>query len=202
MIPNFENLPKIICYHPTLKNDEKGFMPYKRDKDLVRPWAIPGTPGLEHRVGGIEKQDVTGNVSYDPANHEHMVQTRAKKVAGIQPAGDAFIFTGEEKGDLLLLGWGSTYGALKAATLALREEGEQVSHLHLRYLNPFPRNLGAILKNYKQVLVPELNMGQLRLLLRGQFLVDAIGLTETTETEAVPAEAASAESVPAEEAAE
>src|SRR4051812_9915599 len=120
MIPNFENLPKIICYHPTLKNDEKGFMPYKRDKDLVRPWAIPGTPGLEHRVGGIEKQDVTGNVSYDPANHEHMVQTRAKKVAGIQPAGEASIFTGEEKGDLLLLSWGSTYGAVKAATLVLR----------------------------------------------------------------------------------
>src|SRR5947207_613233 len=111
MVPNFENLPKIICYHPTLKNDEKGFMPYKRDKDLVRPWAIPGAPGLEHRIGGLEKQDVTGSVSYDPANHEHMVQVRAKKIANIQPPGAPYLMTGAEKGDLLLLSWGSTYGA-------------------------------------------------------------------------------------------
>jgi 2-oxoglutarate ferredoxin oxidoreductase subunit alpha len=177
LIPNFENLPKIICYHPTLKNDETGYMPYKRDKDLVRPWAIPGTPGLEHRVGGIEKQDVTGNVSYDPANHEHMVQTRAKKVAGIKPQGDAYVMTGPEKGDLLLLSWGSTYGAVKAATLVLQQEGEAVSHLHLRYLNPLP-DLGPILKNFRQVIVPEMNLGQLLMMIRAKYLVDAKGLNK------------------------
>jgi 2-oxoglutarate ferredoxin oxidoreductase subunit alpha len=177
MIPNFENLEKIICYHPTLKNDEKGFMPYKRDAELVRPWAVPGTPGLEHRVGGIEKQDVTGNVSYDPANHEHMIQTRARKVAGIKPAGEAYIFTGAEKGDLLLVSWGSTYGAVKAATMVLREEGEKVSHLHLRYLNPMP-DLGKILKSFRQVLVPEMNLGQLLMFIRAKYLVDAKGLNK------------------------
>ena len=177
LIPDFENLPKIICYHPTLKNDEKGFMPYKRDKDLVRPWAIPGTPGLEHRIGGLEKQDVTGSVSYDPANHEHMVHTRAKKVAGIQPAGAPFLMTGPDKGDLLLLSWGSTYGAVKAATLVLREEGEQVSHCHLRYLNPLP-DLGALLKNFRQILIPEMNLGQLLMFIRAKYLIDAKGLNK------------------------
>jgi 2-oxoglutarate ferredoxin oxidoreductase subunit alpha len=177
MIPNMENLPKIICYHPNLKNDEKGFMPYKRDKDLVRPWAIPGTVGLEHRIGGLEKQDVTGNVSYDPANHEHMIKTRAAKVAGIQPAGASHIWTGAEKGDLLLVSWGSTFGATKAAALVLQEEGDKVSHCHLRYLNPLP-DLAPILKNFRQILIPEMNLGQLLMLVRAKYLVDAKGLNK------------------------
>jgi 2-oxoglutarate/2-oxoacid ferredoxin oxidoreductase subunit alpha len=177
LIPNFDNLQKIICYHPTLKNDENGFMPYKRDQDLVRPWAIPGTPGLEHRIGGLEKQDITGSVSYDPANHEHMVQTRAKKIAGIQPPGAPYLFTGEEKGDLLLLGWGSTFGAIKAATLILQEEGAKVSHCHLRYLNPMP-DISALLKNFRQVIIPEMNLGQLLMLIRAKYLVDAKGLNK------------------------
>jgi 2-oxoglutarate ferredoxin oxidoreductase subunit alpha len=177
LIPNLDNLPKIICYHPTLKNDENGFMPYKRDKDLVRPWAIPGTPGLEHRIGGLEKQDVTGNVSYDPANHEHMIKTRAAKVAGIQPAGAPYVWTGPEKGDLLLVSWGSTFGATKAATLVLEQEGQKVSHCHLRYLNPLP-DLAAMLKNFRQVLIPEMNLGQLLMFIRAKYLVDAKGLNK------------------------
>jgi 2-oxoglutarate ferredoxin oxidoreductase subunit alpha len=177
-LPDFDKLEKIDIRHPTEPNDPKGFMPYLRNVDKVRPWAIPGTPGLEHRIGGIEKQDVTGNVSYDPANHEHMVKTRAAKVAGINPPGDAYILTGQPEGDVLVVGWGGTFGSIKAAVLELEDQGVKVSSCHIRYLNPLPRGLGALMRNFKHVLVPELNAGQLSLLLRATYLVDAKPLTK------------------------
>jgi 2-oxoglutarate ferredoxin oxidoreductase subunit alpha len=178
LVPTIDSLPKFDIKHPTEKNDASGFMPYKRDANLVRPWALPGTPGLEHRIGGLEKQDVTGNVSYDPANHEHMVKTRAAKVAGIKPVGQDLIMTGPDSGDLLILGWGSTFGAIKAATLKLREQGIDVSACHVRYLNPLPARLGNILKSFKQVMIPEMNLGQLLSIIRAKFLIDAKGLNK------------------------
>ena len=177
-IPQVDALPKIEIKHPTESNSGNGFLPYKRDENLVRPWAVPGTPGLEHRIGGLEKQDVTGNVNYEPMNHEHMVRLRAAKVAGIKPAGPDLLWTGPEKGDVLVVGWGSTFGAIKAAVLDLRKQGVQVSACHVRYLNPLPERLGSAMKQFKQVLVPELNLGQLRAILRDRFLVDAKGLNK------------------------
>jgi len=177
-IPKFSDLPAIEVKHPagrTSNNGDGEFLPYKRDARLVRPWAIPGTPGLEHRVGGIEKRDVTGNIDYAPDNHEHMTKTRAQKVANIAaaiPEQDVF---GEPKGKLLVMSWGGTFGAVRAAVEAAREAGKSVSHAHLRYLNPFPRNLSTIIKQFERVLVPELNSGQLSMLLRAKFLVDAQG---------------------------
>src|SRR4051812_39440649 len=178
LIPDVSKLPKIEITHPTEPNDPRGFMPYKRNAELVRPWALPGTPGLEHRIGGIEKQDVTGNVNYEPNNHEHMVRTRQAKVDGIKPAGPDVLWTGPEKGDVLIMGWGSTFGAIKAATLELRKQGVQVSACHVRYMNPLPKRLGAMMAEFKQVLVPELNLGQFRSILRNKFLVDAKGLNK------------------------
>jgi 2-oxoglutarate ferredoxin oxidoreductase subunit alpha len=161
------------------KNSPNAYLPYKRNPEtLARPWAVPGTPGLEHRVGGLEKQDVTGNINYEPLNHENMVRIRAAKVAAIaqeipdvEPAGDP-------QGDLLIVAWGSTHGAITAAVKAQRAEGRKIGHVHLRHLNPLPANLGDVIKRYKQVLVPELNMGQLLWLLRAKYLVDAIGLNK------------------------
>ena len=150
------------------------FQPYKRDEKLVRPWAIPGTKGLEHRVGGLEKQDVTGNISYDSDNHQLMVKTRQKKVdliASFIP--EQKLDSGEEKGKVLVLGWGSTYGAIKSACKELQDEGLSVSHAHLRYIRPFPKNLGDILKNFDHVLVPEINNGQLVKIIRDVYFVDA-----------------------------
>lgn len=150
------------------------FQPYKRDDKLVRPWAIPGTKGLEHRVGGLEKQDVTGNISYDSDNHQHMVKTRQKKVdliADFIP--EQKLDSGEEKGKVLVLGWGSTYGSIKSACRELQVEGYSVSHAHLRYIRPFPRNLGDILKNFDHILVPEINNGQLVKIIRDVYFVDA-----------------------------
>jgi 2-oxoglutarate ferredoxin oxidoreductase subunit alpha len=178
LVPDVSKLPKIQVDHPTAKNDDKGYMPYKRNAELARPWALPGTPGLEHRIGGIEKQDVTGNVNYEPNNHEHMVRTRQAKVDGITPAGPDVLWTGPETGDVLIIGWGSTFGAIKAATLELRKQGVQVSACHVRYMNPLPKRLGEMLAGFKQVLVPELNLGQFRGLLRNRFLVDAKGLNK------------------------
>ncbi|HET6249554.1 MAG TPA: 2-oxoacid:acceptor oxidoreductase subunit alpha [Tepidisphaeraceae bacterium] len=178
LIPDVSKLAKIEVKHPTEKNDPKGYMPYKRDEKLARPWAIPGTPGLEHRIGGLEKQDVTGAVSYDGVNHEKMSRIRAAKVAGITPAGDDMIWTGAETGDVLLVGWGGTFGAIKAATLELQQQGIKASACHIRYLNPLPRLLGTKLKQFKHVLIPELNLGQLRMLLRNRYLVDAKGLNK------------------------
>ncbi|HEX2617516.1 MAG TPA: 2-oxoacid:acceptor oxidoreductase subunit alpha [Flavobacteriales bacterium] len=155
------------------------FLPYDRDAKGVRPWALPGMKGLQHRIGGIEKQDKTGNISYEPKNHELMVRLRAEKVQhivdGLPPLD---LSHGPESGDLLILGWGSTFGAIRTATLQLLEEGRSVSHLHLRYLFPFRKELGAILRRFKCVLIPEMNSGQLRQLLRAEYLVDAQGLNK------------------------
>jgi 2-oxoglutarate/2-oxoacid ferredoxin oxidoreductase subunit alpha len=160
-------------------HDPKGFHPYKRDQEtLARPWAIPGTPGLEHRIGGIEKQDVTGNVNYDPLNHEHMVRTRAAKVELVANEIPDIVPEGDASGDLVLVAWGSTHGAVTAAVKAQRAKGRRIGHIHLRYLNPLPKNLGEAMKQYKQVLVPEMNMGQLLWLLRAKYLVDAQGLNK------------------------
>ncbi len=155
-------------------DNEGKFQPYKRDDKLVRPWAIPGTPGLEHRVGGLEKADGTGNISYEPENHQHMVKTRQAKVdliANYIP--DQKLDSGEDRGKVLVLGWGSTYGAIKSACSELQKEGRSVSHAHLRYIRPFPKNLGEILKNFDTVLVPEINNGQLVKIIRDVYFVDA-----------------------------
>jgi 2-oxoglutarate ferredoxin oxidoreductase subunit alpha len=182
LIPSEAELPKMTVKHPTQPNSngngEAHFLPYKRDERLVRQWAIPGTPGLEHRIGGLEKEDVTGNVNYDPINHEHMVRTRAKKIANIANEIPLLEVNGPEQGDLLVIGWGGTYGAIVSAVQRAQRKGFKVAQAHLRYLNPMPRNTGEVLKRYKKVLVPELNAGQLRMLLRSEFLVDAIGLNK------------------------
>ncbi|MEO8497292.1 MAG: 2-oxoacid:acceptor oxidoreductase subunit alpha, partial [Planctomycetota bacterium] len=175
LIPDANALPKIEVTHPGPPQDGEAFMPYARNERLARPWAIPGTEGLMHRVGGLEKQDITGNVSYDPANHQHMTNVRAKKVANIADDVPLQEVDGPESGDLLVLSWGGTYGANTTAVRKCRKMGMSVAHAHLRYLNPFPRNLGEILDRYKQVLVPELNMGQLLMLIRARYLKDAIG---------------------------
>ncbi len=178
LIPNVADLPHILIEHPTPETAEQPFMPYRRDGNLARPWALPGTPGLEHRIGGIEKQDVTGNVSYEPANHEHMVRLRAAKVARVRPPGPGLLWTGPESGEVLVIGWGSTFGAIKAATLELRRQGVEVSAAHVRYLNPLPTRLGEAMARFRHVLVPEMNLGQFRTLLRDRFLVDAKGLNK------------------------
>ncbi len=160
--------------HASDLDDAGKFQPYKRDEKLARPWAIPGTKGLEHRVGGLEKQDITGNISYDPDNHQHMVNTRRNKVdlvADYIP--EQHLDSGPEKGSVLILGWGSTYGAIKSAAIDLRAAGHTVSHAHLRYIRPFPRNLGDMLKNFDHVLIPEINDGQLVKIIRDKYLVDA-----------------------------
>ncbi|MBX7103035.1 MAG: 2-oxoacid:acceptor oxidoreductase subunit alpha [Gemmataceae bacterium] len=181
-IPKFSELPPIEVKHPKPTADgvlngyadaDGKYLPYKRDAKLARPWAAPGTPGFEHRVGGIEKRDGTGNIDYAPDNHQHMVDTRARKIANIAdsiPEQDVF---GDSRGKLLVLSWGGTYGAVRAAVEQARHNGRNVSHAHLRYLNPFPKNLGKILGQYEKVLIPELNTGQLSLLIRGKFLIDA-----------------------------
>jgi 2-oxoglutarate/2-oxoacid ferredoxin oxidoreductase subunit alpha len=182
LIPRVEDLPKIVVQHPTKPNSNDNgaphFLPYKRDERLVRQWAIPGAPGLEHRVGGLEKEDVTGNVSYDPVNHEHMVKTRAQKIANIANDIPELAVNGPAEGDLLVIGWGGTYGSITTAVQRAQHRGLSVAQAHLRYLNPMPRNTGTVLKRYKKVLIPELNAGQLSLLLRGRFLVDAVGLNK------------------------
>jgi 2-oxoglutarate ferredoxin oxidoreductase subunit alpha len=184
MIPSVDSLPDL---HVEFAKTQEDFMPYLRDpKTLARPWAIPGTKGIEHRIGGLEKADKTGAISYEPANHDLMVRARAAKVAGIEvpdlvvddPNGDATV---------LILGWGSTYGPIASAVESLRANGEKVAQAHLRYINPFPKNLGAVLEKYSKVLVPEMNLGQLAMLLRSQFLKDVIpcnqvrGLPFTTQ---------------------
>lgn len=172
-IPATADLPDIPVKFET---NPEGFHPYRRDPEtLSRPWALPGTAGLEHRIGGLEKEDVTGNVSYDPLNHEHMVRLRAEKVALIANDIPEAIVEGDQSGDLLIVGWGSTHGAITAAVKAQRAKGHRIGHLHLRYLNPLARNVGEILKRYKRVLVPEMNMGQLVMILRAKFLIDAQG---------------------------
>jgi 2-oxoglutarate/2-oxoacid ferredoxin oxidoreductase subunit alpha len=174
--PQSKDLPEIkVSFKKGLDEGEDKPLPYKRDEKLVRPWAIPGTPGLEHRIGGLEKQDVTGNISYEPENHQHMVKTRQAKVDMIADHIPLqTIDNGPEKGKLLILGWGSTYGAIKSAVTELLNEGYPVAHAHIRYLRPFPKNLGEIIKNYDQVLIPEINNGQLVKIIRDIYFTDAI----------------------------
>lgn len=175
--PKSDDLHPIkVEFKTELGHQEDKFQPYLRDEKLVRPWAIPGTAGLEHRIGGLEKQNITGNVNYEPENHQLMVKIRQEKVdkvADYIPLQK--LDSGPEKGKLLVLGWGSTYGAIKSAVAELQQEGIEVSHAHLRYLRPFPKNLGDILKNFDQVLIPEINNGQLIKIIRDQYLVDAKG---------------------------
>lgn len=175
--PKSADLPEIkVNFKKGLDEGEEKLLPYKRDEKLVRPWAIPGTPGLEHRIGGIEKQDVTGNVNYEPENHQHMVFTRQAKVDKLADyIPEQKLDSGPEKGTLLVVGWGSTYGAIKSAVTELQAQGYSVSHAHLRYVRPFPKNLGTILRNFEKVLVPEINNGQLVKILRDQYLIDAKG---------------------------
>ena len=177
LIPDVAGLPDISTEFATTPNDAEGFLPYKRDAEtLARPWAIPGTPGLEHRIGGLEKENETGNVSYDPENHDLMVRLRAAKVAGIaSDIPELEVDDPDRAADTLVVGWGSTYGAIAAAARRVRASGRKVAHAHLHYLNPFPRNTGEVLRRYDKVLVPEINLGQLRMLLRAEFLIDAAG---------------------------
>ncbi len=178
-IPDVSELPEIPVKFETNPVD---FKPYRRDPlTLARPWAVPGTPGLEHRIGGLEKQDVSGNINYEPLNHEKMVRLRAAKVEAITQDIPLVEPEGDQDGDLLIVAWGSTHGSITAAVKAQRQKlagRKRIGHLHLRYLNPLPPNVGDILKRYKKVLVPELNMGQLSWVLRAKFLVDAIGMNK------------------------
>jgi 2-oxoglutarate ferredoxin oxidoreductase subunit alpha len=171
-IPDLSELPDFkVKFH----TEPDGFLPYKREPHtLSRPWAIPGTPGLEHRIGGLEKQDGTGNVNYEPLNHEHMVHLRAEKVARIVQDVPDVVPEGDAEGDLLVIGWGSTYGSITAAVRSQRAQGRKIGQVHLRHLNPLPKNLGDVMKRYKKVLVPEMNLGQLVWVLRAKYLVDAI----------------------------
>ena len=178
LIPSIEELPKIEVKFAT---DPDTFRPYARDEDtLARPWAVPGTPGLEHRIGGLEKADVSGNVSYDAENHMRMVAYRAEKVERIANDIPDVEVVGEPEGSLLVVGWGSTYGAILSAVQRAQASGMPVSCAHLRYLNPFPPNLGDVLSRFDRVLIPELNLGQLRMLIRGRYLVDAVGLNKVS----------------------
>jgi 2-oxoglutarate ferredoxin oxidoreductase subunit alpha len=175
-IPKEEEIPEIPVKFAT---DPEGFMPYKRNPDtLARPWAVPGTKGLEHRIGGLEKQDVSGNINYEPLNHENMVRIRAAKIDAIVQDIPNVLPAGDPEGDLLIVSWGSTYGAITQSVQSQRAKRRKIGHLHLRHLNPLPANVGDILKRYKKVLVAELNMGQLRWMLRAKYLVDAAGLNK------------------------
>jgi 2-oxoglutarate ferredoxin oxidoreductase subunit alpha len=171
-VPRYEDLAPIAVAHPT---DPEGFHPYSRDEaTLARPWAIPGTPGLEHRIGGLEKENVTGNVSYSPTNHELMCRLRADKLRRIADFIPDLQATGPAEGDLLVLSWGGSYGAAVSAVRSRVERGRSVAHAHLRHIHPFPRNLGSLLSRYRRVLIPELNSGQLSFLVRARYLVDTL----------------------------
>jgi 2-oxoglutarate/2-oxoacid ferredoxin oxidoreductase subunit alpha len=190
-IPKFSELKPISITHPAGKptngagssdmgegNGEATFLPYLRNEKGARPWALPGTPGLEHRIGGLEKSDVTGNVDYSPANHHQMVMNRLNKVAGIANHIPPQTVEGPSSGKLLVISWGGTYGAIRTAVNDCVNQGKSVALAHLRYLNPFPKNLGEIIQKYENVLIPELNSGQLRLLIRARYLKDAQGLNK------------------------
>jgi 2-oxoglutarate ferredoxin oxidoreductase subunit alpha len=179
-IPAVKELERIPVEHPQGKPDGEEFHPYARNERLARPWAIPGTPGLMHRLGGLEKQDITGAVSYDPANHQHMIELRARKIANIAHDIPPQEVEGPAEGKLLAVSWGGTYGSVATAADRLRQAGHAVAHAHLRYLNPLPANLGQLLKRYQRVVVAELNLGQLRRLLRGEYLVDALPLNKVS----------------------
>jgi 2-oxoglutarate ferredoxin oxidoreductase subunit alpha len=175
--PQSKDLPEIkVALKKSLDEGEEKYMPYQRDEKLTRPWAVPGAPGLEHRIGGLEKQNITGNVNYEPENHQLMVKIRQAKVDKIADyIPEQKLDSGPSTGKILVLGWGSTYGAIKSACAELQAKGEAISHAHLRYIRPFPKNLGNIFKNFDKVLVPEINNGQLIRIIRDIYFVDAIG---------------------------
>ena len=184
-VPNTDDLPEIEVKfadgpNHKLEDGTEVFWPFKRDPEtLARPWAIPGVAGLEHRIGGIEKADGTGNISYDPANHDFMVRTRQAKVDGIaKTIAPLTVDDPSGKAKVLVIGWGSTYGPVNAACEEARKSGIDIAHAHLRHLNPFPSNLGEVLKKYDKVLIPEMNLGQLALLIRAKYLVDAISFNQ------------------------
>jgi 2-oxoglutarate ferredoxin oxidoreductase subunit alpha len=177
-IPNVENLPEITI---DFAREGEEYFPYKRDeKTLVRKWALPGTPGLEHRIGGLEKEDITGNVSYNPENHQKMTRYRVEKVQRVADFIEEPQIYGDEEGDVLIVSWGSTYGTVLTVVEQLRAEGKKVSFYHLRWINPFPVSLRNYLPRFRKILVPEMNMGQLSQLLRSKYLVDAIGFNRVT----------------------
>jgi 2-oxoglutarate ferredoxin oxidoreductase subunit alpha len=177
LIPKMDELPEIDVKFETEYNGNDKYLPYKRNKQtLARPWAIPGTPKLEHRLGGLEKEDVTGNVNYEADNHHLMTTLRTQKIANIANDYPPTKVFGKDNGDLLILTWGSTFGSGRVATDRLLKENLNVSHVHLRYLNPLPIDLGGILKKFKYILIPEINMGQLRTIIRAEYIVDAEGL--------------------------
>lgn len=185
--------PIEVKFKTTLEEGEEKFMPYKRDEKLVRPWSVPGSAGLEHRIGGLEKEDISGNISYDPENHQHMVKTREAKVEMIADYIPLqTLDSGPEKGDVLVLGWGSTYGSIKSAVTELQAAGKFVAHAHLRHMRPFPKNLGEMLQRYKKVLIPEINNGQLIKIIRDKYLVDAVGFNKIKGTPITRAELVSA----------
>jgi 2-oxoglutarate ferredoxin oxidoreductase subunit alpha len=178
LVPDIDALPSM---DPNFASDAENFKPYARDPEtLARPWAIPGTPGLEHRIGGLEKADVTGNVSYDAANHDRMVHLRAEKIERIAQDIPNVVPVGDDSGGLLVLGWGSTYGVITTAVQRARAQGKKVSSAHFKHLNPLPPNLGDVLRRYDQVLLPEINLGQMRMLLRAKYLVDIEGLNKVS----------------------
>lgn len=177
-IPDLADLESTVVKHPGPHDQNGAFRPYDRDERLARPWAVPGTSGLMHRIGGLEKQDGSGDVSYDPDNHHRMVSIRAEKVARVADDIPLQQVHGPEEGPVLVLSWGGTYGACATAVHQVQAEGKPVAHCHLRYLNPFPRNLGDILSRYEKILLPELNMGQLRFVIRATYLVDAVGFSK------------------------
>ncbi|MEE9296166.1 MAG: 2-oxoacid:acceptor oxidoreductase subunit alpha [Phycisphaerae bacterium] len=173
LVPKVDELPDLRIKHP--KGNGAAFQPYSRDEKLARPWAVPGTKGLQHRVGGLEKANITGNVSYDPENHHNMIRLRAAKVAGIADDIPPLEVDGPQDAELLVLGWGSTYGAIISAVERAQEKGQSVACAHLRYLNPMPRNTQDVVRSFKKVLIPEMNSGQLLFVIRGNYMVDAVG---------------------------
>jgi 2-oxoglutarate ferredoxin oxidoreductase subunit alpha len=170
-VPQLEELPEIPVHFRT---DVEGFHPYTRDENFARPWAIPGTAGLEHRIGGLEKKDVFGNISYEPENHQIMVNKRKEKIDNVQKDVPDLVVEGDQDGELLVLGWGSTYGAIKEAIRHVKAQGYTASQAHIRYIHPFPKNVGEVLGHFKKVLIPELNMGQMAAVIRSTFLRDVI----------------------------
>lgn len=170
-IPEFEELPEIIVKY---RKEPEGFFPYLRDENLARPWAIPGTPHLEHRIGGLEKKNIKGNISYEPDNHETMTHIRQDKIEKVAESIPDLVIDGEQSGELLVLAWGSTYGAIKEARRNIELKGYKCSQAHLKFLNPFPKNLGDVLKSFKKILIPELNLGQLSRVIRAEFLIEVL----------------------------
>ncbi|MCX6150001.1 MAG: 2-oxoacid:acceptor oxidoreductase subunit alpha [Ignavibacteriales bacterium] len=171
LVPHVNELPDLKV---SFRTEKEGFFPFLRDENLARPWAIPGTPGLEHRIGGLEKSNITGNVNYDAENHDFMVRLRTQKVKNIENDIPELEVIHEQEGELLVLGWGSTFGAITEAINRVRKNGSKVSHAHLKYLNPFPKNTGKVLKNFKKILIPEINLGQLAKMIRSDYLIDVI----------------------------